>query len=128
MTGERCPLHGGYMVLDHQCQTEKVLSEVREERERQFARYGTNEDLEDGTGPGAPWLFPLLAQPAAWIEARFRREYESHELRTGRPTWTRLLREEIAEAFMEDDPARLRSELIQVAALAVSWIEKLDAR
>jgi hypothetical protein len=29
---------------------------------------------------------------------------------------------------MENDPARLPSELLQVAALAVSWIEKIDER
>ena len=39
-----------------------------------------------------------------------------------------LVREEVAEAFAESDPARLREELIQVAALAVSWVEKIDAR
>ena len=39
-----------------------------------------------------------------------------------------LLREEIAEVFVESDADRLREELIQVAALAVSWVEKIDAR
>ena len=34
--------------------------------------------------------------------------------------------EEVAEAFEEHDPARLRSELVQVAAVAVAWVEKID--
>jgi hypothetical protein len=39
-----------------------------------------------------------------------------------------LVREEVAEVFQETDPVKLREELVQVAALAVSWIEKIDAR
>lgn len=119
-----CTTHGG--VFDRftaSCQTTSVLLEVREERAQQFARYGLNDDLEYGTGPQAAWLAPVTNLGAADIERLFRSEYYTHD----KPTWAHLIREELAEAFKEDDPARLREELVQVAALAVSCIEKLDA-
>lgn len=124
-----CTVHGGmYVPALASCQTTEVLLQVREERARQFAQYGDNSDLEDGTGPLKPWLSPLRQSAAYEIERELRKEYLNHEAAHGKPTWMHLIREEVAEAFMEDDPARLRAELLQVAALAVSWIEKLDAR
>ena len=44
----------------------------------------------------------------------------------GQCTWLHILREEVFEAFAEDDPAKLRAELIQVAAVAVQWVEAID--
>lgn len=108
--------------------TTPVLLDVAAERSRQVARYGHNDDLQDGTGPRTAWLLPVAAHPATEIEQIFRGDYEDYEEETGKPTWAHLVREEIAEAFQEADPERLREELIQVAALAVSWVETLDAR
>lgn len=108
--------------------TESVLSAVLAERERQVATYGHNETLEDGTGPSAPWLQPFTLAPADVIEKTFRQDYEEHESATGQPTWAHLVREEVAEAFAETDPRRLAEELIQVAALCVSWVEKIHDR
>lgn len=104
--------------------TDKVLDEVAAERVKQFDRYGSNDDLENGTGD--TWLDPVSWISAEETEREFRRSYEKHEARNGRPTWMHLVREEVAEAFQEDDPVRLREELIQVAALCVSWVEKLQ--
>lgn len=39
-----------------------------------------------------------------------------------------MLLEEVAEAFAESDDARLRAELVQVAAVAQAWIESIDRR
>lgn len=125
-----CHSHGGRLVRGGGsfCQTDAVLVEVANERADQFERYGDNADLEDGTGPTEHWLRvgdPYLPErDAVRIEAAFRRNYESRDT----PTWMHLVREEVAEAFSENDPDRLRSELLQVAALCVSWIEKIDAR
>lgn len=104
--------------------TERVLRDVAEHRVVQFTRYGSNADLKDGTGPEERWLSPLTSYSSPAIEDILRDEYNKH----GVPTWMHLVREEVAEAFQESDPVRLREELIQVAALCVSWIEKLDAR
>ena len=122
-----CLIHGGQWTQDG-CATERVLQEVKEERARQYARYGTNDSLKDGTGPDAAWLRPLSGLEAKLVEHWFRKEYGSHERRTGQPTWMHLVREEIAEAFQEEDSGRLCEELIQVAALCVSWVETKRAQ
>lgn len=41
-------------------------------------------------------------------------------------TWEHVLLEEVAEALIERDLARLREELVQVCAVAASWIESID--
>ena len=43
-------------------------------------------------------------------------------------TWRDVLIEEVYEAFAESDPAKLREELRQVAAVAVNWIQAIDRR
>lgn len=125
--GTRCSVHGGeYSQLTGQCQTLDVLDEVSAERAQQFDQYSTNENLADGTG--GQWMWPYTADGAPEIEAVLRADYETYEARAGAPTWMHLVREEVAEAFAETDEERLRAELIQVAALCVSWVEKMDAR
>jgi malonyl CoA-acyl carrier protein transacylase len=111
-----------------QARTESVLSAVLRERGAQVARYGHNHDLEDGTGPGAPWLLPISLYRADSIEHALRGDYVNHEKIHGKPTWMHLVREEVAEAFKEQDPERLEEELIQVAALCVSWVETIQER
>lgn len=108
--------------------TRAVLDDVAAERVRQFARYGSNSDLMDGTGPTVRWLWPISDDQATDIQVQFREDYEWAEQHYGKPTWCDLVREEVAESFQESDPGRLREELLQVAALAVSWVETLDAR
>lgn len=46
----------------------------------------------------------------------------------GEMTYQHVLDEEVCEAFAESDPVRLREELVQVAAVAVAWIEAIDRR
>lgn len=108
--------------------TVKVLERVFEERKGQVAKYGHNEDIEDGTGPETRWLLPFTSLSAEKIEADLRADYEAFEEETGKPTWAHLVREELAEAFMEEDDQRLIEELTQVAALCVSWMEKIQKR
>lgn len=123
---KRCMVHGGFLSKHLEgCQTVNVLSDVRAERARQFARYGNNEDLDDGTGRDVVWFNEIPAQGA---EILLRNAYEAYEAEHGKPTFRHLVLEEVAEAMQESNPARLRAELLQVAALAVSWIEKIDSR
>jgi len=42
--------------------------------------------------------------------------------------WDGVLLEEVYEALAESDPERLRAELVQVAAVAVAWIQAIDRR
>jgi len=106
--------------------TRAVLDLVFAEREAQEARYGeTNKNLVSGTGPETRWLLPYTSDSAREIQLTLREDYEDWEDEAGLPTWAHLVREEVAEAFQEADPKRLKEELIQVAALCVSWVERL---
>lgn len=93
-----------------------VIEDVIAERHRQHARWG-EQDLPDGTG--GPHSEEALKS------ARFACEWA-----VGRNclTWRHVLAEEVAEAFAETDPTRLRAELIQVAAVALQWVEHIDRR
>lgn len=90
--------------------------EVLGERERQDARWG-EQNHPDGTGD--------LVEVA---DAVFTRQLCDDAFRDGEGTWLHILAEEVAEAFAESDPAKLRVELIQVAAVAVAWVEAIDRR
>lgn len=90
-----------------------VLPEIAAERERQDEKWG-EQNHPDGTGPG---------YRAAAFEARRRCQRAA---RSGLVTYKDILEEEVYEAFAETDPVELREELVQVAAVAVAWIEKLD--
>jgi hypothetical protein len=90
--------------------------EIDAEMGRQQAAWG-EQNHPDGTGR---LLDPLCvaADKEACEEARSR----------GQLTWRHILQEEVSEAFAETDPMRLRTELIQVGAVAASWIEAIDRR
>lgn len=90
-----------------------VLPEIADERERQDEKWG-EQNHPDGTGPG----YRVHA-----IEARVRCQRAAQ---SGLVTYKDILEEEVYEAFAETDPDKLRVELVQVAAVAVAWIEKLD--
>jgi len=97
--------------------TLEVLAEVAQERHRQDLKWGVNQDHPDGTG-GIEFETYALA-------AKARCDRLAAE---GKLTWASILDEEQAEAFAEADPAALRAELIQVAAVACRWIEAIDGR
>jgi hypothetical protein len=135
----RAAWHGG------RCLTEAVLETVKDHRRWQATNHGSNRDVPDGTGPDVEWLEPVVdsarsayvgGYPASGIEELFREEWdypkdgtpeEQAEARSA-ATWLRMLREEVAEAFAAEDDEALERELVQVAALAVSWVEKLRER
>jgi len=116
-----------------QIETLAVLDEVFAHRVEQERRYGgVNDRLENGTGPEVCWI-PIgddaCNATATEIQKEFRVQYEAlFDEKTRLPSWMHLVREEIAEAFQESDPTRLEEELIQVAALCVSWIERLHKK
>ncbi|WP_306366987.1 hypothetical protein [Nocardiopsis sp. CC223A] len=86
------------------------------ERERQLAKWGDQRHA-DGTGlPG-----DREAADAA-------RDRCGAEAAAGDPSWRSILAEEVAEAFAESDPHRLRTELVQAAAVIAAWVHDLDRR
>ena len=91
----------------------RVLADVAAERAAQDATWGFREH-PDGTGP----------EYAAEADRAKRAVADAG----GGLTWRHILHEEVLEAFAEDDPERLRAELIQVAAVAVKWAQALDLR
>jgi hypothetical protein len=99
-----------------------VLSDVLVERIRQNGRWG-EQNHPDGTGPEAMLLgFPFTALRDSL------RDSVDRAARYDGAQWAGILLEEVFEAIAEDDPAALRRELIQVAAVAASWAEAIDRR
>lgn len=96
--------------------TENVLFDVSVEREQQDRKWG-EQNHPDGTG-GASNKF-ISERTRANTDRAFQK---------GEGTWRHILQEEVWEAFAESDPERLRGELIQVAAVAVAWVEAIDRR
>lgn len=115
--------------------TEKVLTEVAAERQRQTDKHGNQADLPNGTGAGHWHQMDNYYirrhgirndDLAEWAKART--DQASRSQGDGSVTFEHILTEEWAEAIAESDPCALRAELIQVAAVAVQWIEAIDRR
>lgn len=47
---------------------------------------------------------------------------------SGAGTWLHILEEEFCEAAAEEDPSKLRVELVQIAAVCAAWIQDIDSR
>ncbi|WP_405909592.1 hypothetical protein OG742_37320 [Streptomyces sp. NBC_00828] len=96
--------------------TDRVLSEVLAERIRQDGEWG-EQNHPDGTG----------GYEARRIAEDARRNCKAAAER-GVVTWLLISDEEHCEALAESDPAKLRAELIQDAAVKVAWVEAIDRR
>lgn len=93
-----------------------ILAEIQAERERQDAKWG-EQNHRDGTG-----------SPEQQQAAEVARRWCQDSFGSGYGTWSDVLAEEVAEANAERDPAKLRAELVQVAAVATAWIAAIDRR
>jgi hypothetical protein len=118
---------------------EKILGEVNQERVRQDARWGEqNHPDVDRVLTGRPTgcRVERMAMEYNIPSANSAREACDGAARIGQCTWAHILVEEIAEAVEaatlaqlgQGTLAALRKELVQVAAVAVSWIEAIDRR
>lgn len=107
-----------------------VFGDVARERVAQDAKWG-EQNHPDGTGPDSlPFAYTgmnLDLRNGAQVAHIFRAQVEAQALRR-QLTWLDILLEELGEASAEDDPSALRAELVQVAAVAVAWVEALDRR
>lgn len=114
------------VVIREEQNINSVLKEVQAERERQEAKWG-EQNHANGTGPGQYFLGKGLSAPATFGYLRDRAtEIMDNHVDVGRLTYTDILLEEVFEAVTESDPDKLREELVQVAAVAVAWVEKID--
>lgn len=97
-------------------QVRDVVLEVDRERDRQDEKWGQQNHPNGRVGG--------RIEHEAAIEARFRCQSNG----PGEDNWRDILDEEIAEAYAATSDAELRAELVQVAAVAVAWVETIDRR
>lgn len=101
----------------------RTLKKIEAERARQDEKWGQR-DYPDGTGPRVVHAGFLgfmeeqakVARMRCWSNARTQ------------DNWRDILLEEVYEAMAEDDPHRLATELVEVAAVAVAWVEAIERR
>jgi hypothetical protein len=96
-------------------QTPRVLAEIASERARQDAKWG-EQNHPDGTARQGDDFLAEMARAICQANG------------SDRDNWRDILTEEVHEAYAELDPVRLRAELVQVAAVAVAWVEAIDRR
>lgn len=96
----------------------QLLAQINGERLKQIQKWGRHQSHEDGTGP--------TYENTRRLESA--RAQDAFERTTGHLTWRAILDEEVCEAFVERDPDKLRRELLQVAAVCMSWIRDIDRR
>lgn len=102
--------------LDALTQSQFVLAEVLREVERQEEKWG-EQNHPDGTSKEQfEWMANLAKLNCNDLHQK------------GKITWAAVLFEEFYEALAEGAIDALRTELIQVAAVAVSWIKAIDRR
>lgn len=99
--------------------TDRVLAELDLERRAQDAQWG--EQNHPDYSPRRN-----LAQREGLRDMA--RRICDDAARAGLVTWAHILDEEIAEAYAETDPAKIRAELVQAGAVIVAWIECIDRR
>jgi len=107
--------------------TDAVLGEVHVERLLQNRKWGEQNHPDRMTMFGTP-----VFRMAYGIEsADYLRRKCNDAFERGDASWDRILLEEVAEAMDEcaaNDTVGLRRELLQVAAVAVAWVEAIDRR
>lgn len=98
--------------------TSSVLEEVGFEVERQHTKWG-EQNWPDGTG--TKW-----SSVSNWLDPARAKERCNEAMRYLTCTYALIFVEEAAEALFETSKRKLRKELVQVAAVCVSWIKKID--
>lgn len=94
----------------------RVLNEVQNERERQDEKF-SEQNWPCGSSEVLFKEYADLAKQACDIATA-----------DGTVTWRHILLEEVWEAFSEEDEDKCRSELVQVAAVAVAAAQAIDRR
>lgn len=108
----------GMMTPEQRRATLDVLKEVEAERIAQHLKWG--EQNHPSFDPNADEAEARDMSDAARAECE-------EAFAQGRGTYCHILTEEFGEALAEcKNEAALRVELVQIAAVAVAWIEKID--
>lgn len=101
-----------------------VLAEVDRELDLIESVFG-EQDHPNGTGPELQLLDTLARYSSLRNVAQAQTDVRAA---AGSVTFADILLEEVFESLAEDDPDKLRAELIQVAAVAAQWIEAIDRK
>lgn len=104
--------------------TQPVLNEVLAERVRQDEKWGEQNWPSFVSGLGT---YGRSAHYGVRREENAKRFCEGR-FRQGVGTYADIFVEEVAEAIGAETEDHLREELVQVAAVAVAWIEAIDRR
>lgn len=96
----------------------EILADVADERLRQVRMWGVQRHLD---------LAPLTKTRAPAAERQVR-SYNWDADNDGMTTWDGILLEEVYEAFNAPTPELMAKELVEVAAVAVAWVEDLRSR
>jgi hypothetical protein len=94
----------------------RIADDLVAEIARAQAKFGSQTSVPDGTTDA---FAPECRNARAACQDAF-----AH----GFGTWQMILEEEFWEACTESDPAKLRAELLQVAAVALRWVDAIDSR
>jgi hypothetical protein len=105
--------------------TARVLRDIADEVVRAEAKF-PGQHLPTGTPPNAERIGLTKATDQARRTADMYRRVCQTKTANGTLTWWDVLAEEFYEAGAEHDPARLRAELIQVAAMALRMVRDID--
>lgn len=108
---------------DERIATRGVLAEVFDEREKQMVKWGRQE---------IPMVLSFDEATINFQRAEHLREANRYKLMNDAraevkaDAWDSILLEELHEAFTESDPAKVRAEMVQTAAVCVAIIECID--
>lgn len=113
-----------------------VLAEVNAERVRQDAKWGEQNHPDVDPHMAEEYTPAIVAHTVYGIPAADTAKRLCDEAaKAGECTWAHILVEEVAEAVDAAcqvqkgvDIDALRNEILQVAAVAVSWVEAIDRR
>lgn len=108
-----------------------ILNEIRHERAKQDTKWGT-EDFHPNIPPAFAMATPEVVAEALGVPtADQAREAVERNSKRQQTNWAAILIEEVAEAVEAaalGDEVALQTELVQVAATAVKWIERNRSR
>lgn len=100
------------------------VTAVDNERQAQLAKWG-DQRHPDGTGSTLGFLGRTIDEYVTVLKTAADR-HNAHD--PAATPWALILLEEVCEALAESDPAKLRAELVQSAAVIAAWISDIDRR
>jgi len=126
------PMHGGFTFTEHidpTMITTAVLQEVLNERRNQDEKWGEQNHPIHWPLDGDEGRAAYQAHADTWKlinAARVKWANERGAAPDRNCSWDGIAFEELYEAFAESDPAKIRAEAIQAAAVLVNMIECID--